>query len=100
MQFSDMKLEPIISEKSLKLASEGRYTFRVDRNLNKYQIKKLVQDVFDVHVTKVRTIKEPGELKRTFRGRKRIIQPGKKAIVTLKDKEKIDLFEEKKKKKG
>jgi len=92
-----MKLEPVITEKSLSLAKDGKYTFRVDRNVNKHQIKELVQSVFGVHVTKVRTIREPGKIKRTSRGRKRVIRPGKKAVVTLKEKEKIDLFEEKKK---
>ncbi len=93
------KLEPILTEKTTKLAESGKYSFRVDRNLTKYQIKKLIGEIFDVHVTKVRTLKEPGEKKRTSSGRKRVILPGKKAIVTLRDKEKIDLFETKKKQK-
>ena len=92
-----MKLEPIITEKSLRLAGEGKYTFCVDRRLNKFQIKRLVEEVFNVHVTKVWTINQPGEMKRTFKGRKKVIQPTKKAIVSLKEKEKIDLFEESKK---
>ena len=92
------KLEPILTEKTLKLAEEGKYTFRVESGLNKHQIKKLVEDVFGVHVIGVRTVKESGERKRTSTGRKRIILPEKKALVTLKEKEKIDLFETKKKK--
>lgn len=91
------KIVPVITEKSTKLAKEGKYTFRVSKGMNKHQIKKLVEDVFDVHVTKVRTLNEKGETKRTFSGRKRIIKPTKKAIVTLKEKEKIELFEEGKK---
>jgi large subunit ribosomal protein L23 len=89
-----MKLEPILTEKSLRDAKEGRYTFRVDPGLTKHKIRKLVEEVFGVHVTKVRTIKEKGEVKRTVFGKKRVITPKKKAIVTLKEKEKIDLFEE------
>ncbi len=92
-----MKLEPVITEKSMKLAEGGKYTFRVDIGLNKYQIKNIIQEVFGVHVTDVKTIKESGEVKKNFRGRIRVINPGKKAIVTLKEKEKIDLFETKKK---
>ena len=88
--------EPIITEKSLELAKEGKYTFRVDRGLNKHQIKKLVETVFGVNVVKVRTINQKGEIKRV-RGRKRVIKPIKKAIVSLAKKEKIDLFEESKK---
>src|SRR3989344_9636844 len=92
-----MKLEPIITEKSLKLASGGRYSFRVARTVNKRQIKRLIEEAFDVHVVSVKTIKEKGEVKKTFRGRKKIIMPSKKAIVKLKDKEKIDLFDQGKK---
>ena len=47
-------------------------------------------------MTRFLTVKVPGETKRTAKGRKKIILPGKKAIVTLKEKEKIDLFETKK----
>ncbi len=93
-----MRLEPIISEKTMKLAEEGRYTFRVERGMNKFQIKRLVEDVFGVHVTSINTLKIGGELRRSIRGRKRFVQPTKKAIVRLKDKEKIELFETKKKK--
>jgi large subunit ribosomal protein L23 len=90
-------LEPIITEKSTKLADEGKYTFRVDIGQTKFQIKKLIEDVFGVHVTNVRTARIAGERKRTAQGRKRVVMPFKKAIVTLKEKEKIDLFETKKK---
>jgi large subunit ribosomal protein L23 len=92
-----MKLEPVITEKSLEEAKNGNYIFFVDRNLNKSQIKRLINKTFDVNVVSVRTINVSGAKKRTFRGRKKIIMPKKKAIVRLKDKEKIDLFEEKKK---
>lgn len=92
-----MKLIPILTEKSLDEAKNGNYTFWVDRRLNKYQIKKLVSDVFGVKVVRVRTANVRGEVKKTSLGRKRIIKPRKKAIVTLAEKEKIDLFETKKK---
>jgi large subunit ribosomal protein L23 len=91
-----MKLTPVISEKSLGLAKSGKYTFRVDRGLKKGQIERLIEEVFKVHVKKIRTINVRGENKRTMAGRKRKIQPSKKAIVTLAEKEKIDLFETKK----
>lgn len=91
------KLEPVLTEKTMSLASEGKYTFRVDRNLNKHKIKKLIEETFGVKVVGVRTMNEAGEMKRTLTGRKRVIQPRKKAIVQLAEKEKIDLFEESKK---
>jgi ribosomal protein L23 len=88
------RLEPVFTEKTLNEAKKGNYTFRISQGLNKYQIKKLVEKAFDVNVTKVRTMNEPGEEKRTMLGRKRIIMPKKKAIVSLKEKEKIYIFEE------
>lgn len=91
-----MKLIPVLTEKSLEEAKKGKYTFLVDRGITKYQIRKLVDEVFSVNVTKVRTINLKGETKKTISGRKKIIQPTKKAIITLKEKEKIDLFETKK----
>ena len=51
-----MKLTPILTEKSLVEAEKGNYTFWVDRRLNKYQIKKLVGEIFEVTVVNVRTI--------------------------------------------
>jgi ribosomal protein L23 len=92
-----MKLEPIITEKSLELSKKGKYTFRVGTGLRKHQIKKLIEDVFGVHVKNVWTMSIRGENKRNVQGRKRRIMPSKKAIVTLAEKEKIDLFETKKK---
>ena len=91
-----MKLEPVLTEKSLGEAKRGNYTFWVEKNITKHQIKRLVNDVFGVKVLKVRTLNVAGETKRTVMGRKKIIKPRKKAIVTLSEKDKIDLFETKK----
>ena len=92
-----MKLEPVLTEKSLNEAKRGNYTFWVDRRLTKPQVKRLIDEVFGVNVVKVRTLNVAAEVKKTLTGRKRVIQPKKKAIVTLREKEKIDLFESKKK---
>lgn len=92
-----MKLEPIITEKSMKDAGRGRYTFLVGRNLDKRKIKKLVEDTFGVEVVQIRTSKVPGQRKRTIQGGYKIIPTQKKAVVTLKENQKIDLFEERKK---
>lgn len=89
-----MMLEAIISEKTMQNAKEGKYTFRVSRNLNKFQIRKLIEESFGVHVVDIKTMNVKGEIKKTLYGRKKVIKPQKKAIVTLKEKEKIDLFEE------
>lgn len=92
-----MILEPVITEKSTNLAKAGKYTFRVDKRLTKNDIRLLVTKIFGVKVLSVKTLKEHGEIKKGLSGRKKIIKATKKAIVTLPEKEKIDLFETKKK---
>jgi len=92
-----MKLEPHITEKTTFLTKERKYTFKVDKGATKNEIKNAVEKTFGVTVLNVRTIRESGETKRGFSGRKRIVKPGKKAIVTLPEKQKIDIFETKKK---
>lgn len=89
-------LIPVITEKSLKDAKAGRYTFRFEKSTTKYEIKAMVEKTFGVHVTNVRTIAQKGETKLTQMRRKKNVKPSKKAIVTLKDKETIDIFEAKK----
>jgi len=91
-----MIIKPVITEKSLSEAKKGNYTFYVDKRLNKNQIKMLVESTFDVTVTKVRTLNVKGENKRNSLGKKKIVKSRKKAIVTLGEKDFIDLFEEKK----
>lgn len=91
-----MKLIPILTEKSLQEAKNRNYTFLVEKNMDKGQIKKAVEDLFSVHVVRVRTVKKGGENKKNTRGYKRKVLPVKKAIVSLKEKEEIDLFETKK----
>jgi ribosomal protein L23 len=91
-----MKLEPVVTEKSLELSKKGKYTFKVEVGLRKHQIKKLIEEVFGVHVKTVWTMNFKGEVKKALSGRKRRVMPYKKTIVTLTGKEKIDLFETKK----
>ena len=67
-----MKLEPIITEKTLNAAKNGEYTFRVSVGLNKYQIRALIEKVFDVHVTSVRTMNVAGEIEPIQAKRKRL----------------------------
>ena len=92
-----MKLMPVVTEKSLKDAKAGRYTFTVLPGFNKDEIRKAVEEMFKVHVTGVATINSKGGTKRNARGRIQSKAASKKAIVTLAKDEKIDLFEEKKK---
>lgn len=93
-----MLLKPVISEKSKALQSRA-YTFLVGRSLTKHQIKKLVQETFGVGVRSVRTSTVRGGRLRA--GKKRLMVTKsdlKKAIVTVGDKDKIDIFETEKKK--
>ena len=71
-------------------------TFYIPKNLNKFQIKKLIGDAFGVTVTNVRTMNKRALVRKNHLG-KIITKPSKKkCIVALKDKEKIDLFDVKK----
>lgn len=86
--------KPIITEKSLKDATSGIFTFHVDRNAQKREIKKAIEEIFKVHVKSVSTNIVKG--KKRLVGRKRLVstEPDKKkARVRLAAGEKIDLFE-------
>lgn len=89
-------IKPILTEKALSEAKKGKYSFYVDPKLSKFQIKKLLSDLFGVHVTGVKTANVKGLIKRDYKGKNRRIAGKKKAVVTLKAKETIDLFETKK----
>jgi len=90
-------LRPIFTEKTLKLAKEGKYSFWVERSDTKAGIKSEISKLFGVHVVKIWTITSSAESGRNARGTKFTVHKAKKAVVVLKDKEKIDLFEETKK---
>jgi len=94
-----MKVTPILTEKSLNVAKEGKYTFVVDVGLNKLEIAKLINSIYGVHVVSVRTLNYKSGEKRNAKGRKVSIKAFKKAVVTLGKDEKIDAFEVKKGKK-
>ena len=85
-------IEPVVSEKSYALMSDGKYTFRVDERAHKTQIRRAVEEIFDVGVVEVRTIKVRSKPKRrgVHSGKTR---SWKKAIVQLAPGERIELFE-------
>ena len=99
MQTQDIFIRPIITEKSMGLASKGSYTFQVNRNANKNQLAEAVSQQFGVTVIKVRTVKLKGKVKR-FGSKRKLTKLSdiKKAIVSLKSGQKIDLFDIKKEK--
>ncbi len=92
MHLYDVLRRPLITEKSTELQAQGKYAFEVAREANKRQIKEAVEKAFNVGVVKVNVITVPGKSKRA--GRRMIVTPSwKKAVVTLKPGDKIELFE-------
>ena len=87
-------IKPLFTEKSLKDAKLGNYTFRVEPRMNKKRIAAEISKIFGVKVTGVRTIKTGGEKGRTARGKNFSKLATKKAIITLKEGDKINVFEE------
>jgi large subunit ribosomal protein L23 len=85
-------VRPIVSEKSYTLMEMNKYTFEVDKRATKPHIAQAVQEIFGVTVKDVNTINVPGKPRR-LRYSKGLTRTWKKAIVTLKDGDKIDLFE-------
>lgn len=87
----DILLAPVVSEKSYGLLDENKYTFLVDPRANKTEIKIAVEAVFGVNVTNVNTINRAGKKRRTRAGWGK--RPDtKRAIVTVADGERIDIF--------
>ena len=87
----DILLAPVVSEKSYGLLDENKYTFLVAPDANKTEIKIAVETVFDVKVTGVNTNNRQGKVRRTRRGFGQ--RPDtKRAIVTVADGDRIDIF--------
>jgi len=81
-QAQDIILKPVITEKSIDGLQERKYTFKVAKDSNKFEIAKAVESLFNVNVEKVNTVSCRGRLRR--RGRTQGMTPSwKKAIVTL-----------------
>jgi len=88
----DVLIKPLVSEKSMSLMAENKYPFIVDKDANKIEIKYAVQELFKVTVLNVTTMVVKGKMKRMGRyiGKR---PDRKKAIVTLKPGDKIEVFE-------
>ena len=92
----DMLIRPIVTEKMERLTSKvNQYGFIVDKKANKLQIKKAIEDLYGVTVDSVNTIRYAGKQKNRYTkagfltGRTNSF---KKALVTLKNGEKIDFY--------
>lgn len=91
---------PLITEKGMDLAGKSKYVFQVDDNANKIEIAEAVHQIFSVDVVKVNTLRVKGLAKhgavRTGRGSRRTsgqTRSWKKAYVTLKPGQRIEIFE-------
>ena len=92
MEFTDILIEPVITEKANALREENKYVFIVRPDASKIQIKEAVRKLFNVKVLSCTTINVDGKVKR-LRGSKGKTSAYKKAIVRVADGETIKLFE-------
>lgn len=88
----DIIKRPVISERSMEQSAEKKYTFIVDKNANKSQIKRAIEEIFEVQVEKVNTMNYDGRQKRVGRS-VGTTASFKKAIVKLTaDSKEIEIF--------
>ena len=86
----DKILSPVVTEKSTNLSEQNKIVFKVPIGANKSNLKKNIEKIFKVNVTKINIINKQGRVKLT-RGKKVKISGFKKAIITLKKGQSIDL---------
>ena len=86
----DTILSPIVTEKSTTLSDQNKIVFKVPDNANKKNLKKNIEKIFKVNVTKINIINKKTRIKTTNRGSKKITGY-KKAVVTIKKGQNIDL---------
>ena len=86
----DKIISPFVTEKSTNLSEQNKITFKVPKNANKKNLKKNIEKIFKVNVTKINIINKQNRKKLT-RGRKVKVSGYKKAIITLKKGQSIDL---------
>ena len=86
----DKILSPVVTEKSTNLSEQNKIVFKVPYSSNKSNLKKNIEKIFKVNVTKINIINKKSRVKIT-RGRKVNVKGFKKAIITLKKGQSIDL---------
>ncbi len=86
----DKIISPVITEKSTNLSDQNKIVFKINKNANKKSVKKSIEKIFKVNVIKVNIINKKTRIKLT-RGRKVKVTGYKKAIITLKKGQSIDL---------
>jgi large subunit ribosomal protein L23 len=90
--YYDIIIAPVVTERSMDLQADNKYTFIVDRKANKTEIKNAVEKLFSVDVTNVRTLNVKGKPKRVGRYLGRT-PARKKAIVSVRDGQSIKIFD-------
>ena len=86
----DKIISPHITEKSTNLSEQNKIIFKVPKKANKKNLKKNIEKIFKVNVTKINIINKKSKIKIT-RGKKVKVSGFKKAIVTIKKGQNIDL---------
>ncbi|MEK7449759.1 MAG: 50S ribosomal protein L23 [Planctomycetota bacterium] len=88
----DIIVKPLVTEKVMKETEKGRtYTFEVNLQSNKPEIKKAIENIFSVKIDDIRTITMKGKPKR-YRTKIGYTSDWKKAMVTLKEGQRIDII--------
>ena len=90
INFYDKVISPVITEKSTNLSEQNKITFKINKKANKKNIKTSIEKIFKVNVIKVNIINKKNRIKIT-RGKKIKVKGYKKAIITLKKGQNIDL---------
>ena len=92
----EITIQPIVTEKANAITEKsGRYSFRVSPDANKYQIKSLVEKLYDVKVVSVNTMNYSGKRKQCFTKSGFLcgkMAAFKKAVVTLSEGQTIDFY--------
>jgi len=86
----DRILSPLLTEKSTNLSEQNKIIFKVPSQANKKNLKTSIEKIFKVNVTKINIINKKSRIKST-RGKKVRVSGFKKAIITLKKGQSIDL---------
>ncbi|MBI5044925.1 MAG: 50S ribosomal protein L23 [Candidatus Levybacteria bacterium] len=87
-------LSPIITERSMALVKQGKFSFAVSSHADKEAIKQAVNSTFNVDVVSVLTSIQKGKTKRVGKRRaEKKLTSAKKAVVTVKEGQKIDIFD-------
>ena len=86
----DSILSPVVTEKSTNLSELNKVVFKVQASANKKTVKRSIEKIFKVNVIKVNIINKQNRLK-NIRGKKVRVQGYKKAVITLKKGQNIDL---------